>query len=233
MANIVFDDADMDLALRGSLFTAYINTGQICTSGSRLLVHERIEKEFVSELVKRARKLRIGNPQSRQTHLGPMISRDQYQKVQGYIELAEQTCERLYVGRLPKGLSKKGLFIAPRIYRVPDPRCRIAQEEIFGPVLSVIPFRSEAEAVRIANSTPYGLSAAFWTRDVSRVQRLAKALKAGLVWGNTVHALPPDVPYGGIRQSGLGAESGLEGMLDFMVAKSVLIDTSGNVPSLL
>jgi acyl-CoA reductase-like NAD-dependent aldehyde dehydrogenase len=233
MANIVFDDADLELALRGSLFTAYINTGQICTSGSRLLVQKSIEKRFVSELVRRAKKLRVGDPQSRDTHLGPMISKDQYRKVQFYIQLAKETCQPIYIARLPAALPKGGLFIAPHIFRVTDPTCRIAHEEIFGPVLSVIPFSREEEAVEIANGTPYGLSAAFWTSDVSRAHRLASSLKAGLIWGNTVHALPPDMPYGGIKQSGLGAESGVEGMLDFTTAKSVVIRTAGPVPSLL
>ena len=233
MANIVFEDADLELALRGSLFTAYINTGQICTSGSRLLVQRSIEKRFVGELVKLARKLRVGDPQSRQTHLGPMISKDQFDKVQKYISLAKETCKPIYIGSVPRNLPKKGLFIAPHIFRVPDPGCRIAREEIFGPVLSVIPFETEQEAVRIANSTVYGLSATFWTRDDARVDRMARQLQVGIVWGNTVHALPPDVPYGGIKQSGLGAESGIEGMLDFMTAKSVVIGKTGNVPSLL
>lgn len=233
MANIVFEDANLEQALRGSLFTAYINTGQICTSGSRLLVHKSIEKQFVEALVRLAGRLRVGLPQHRTTHLGPMISKEQYEKVQSYVSLAQQSAEPVFVGKLPPGLPKKGLFIPPHIFRVTDPNARIAQEEIFGPVLSVIPFENEQEAVRIANGTLFGLSAAFWTSDLSRAHRMARSLKAGVVWGNTVHLLPPDMPYGGIKQSGLGAESGIEGMLDFMTAKSVIIATGGRVPSLL
>jgi len=229
--NIVFPDADLDAAVSGALFTAYVNTGQICTSGSRLLVHEEIADEFISELVNRARQLKIGDPMQEDTNLGPIISRSQFQKIREYIQIADQENELIYRGEVPEGLGD-GWFMAPTIYRVASNQCRLAQEEVFGPVLAVLTFRTEEEAVAIANGTQYGLAATFWTRDFSRVMRLSRNLKAGIIWGNICHYLNPDVPYGGIKLSGHGLELGIEGMRAFTRGKCVFLNAGPDKISL-
>lgn len=221
--NIVFEDADLEMAARGSVFTAYLNTGQICTSGSRLLVQESIYAKFIPMIIKEAGKLVMGDPENVKTDLGPMITRPQYDKVREYSELARKECKLLYAGNTTN-CDKRGLFLPVEIFAA-DHGHKIAQEEIFGPLLTVIKFKNEEEAIAIANETEYGLSSAFWTQNLSRAVRMANALESGFVWGNTVHALFCDVPYGGLKQSGTGQELGVEGLKAFMQQKCCYLYT--------
>jgi len=221
--NIVFDDADMDAAVSASLFTAFINTGQICTSGSRIIVHKSIADEFISRLVEKAKELKQGPPSDPSTDQGPMISKGQYEKVLKCIETGRKEAETIWEGTLPANL-KKGFWIPIHIFRPKDQSSLLAKEEIFGPVLSILTFDSEEEAIAIANDVAYGLSASFWTNDFRRVVRLSHAIDAGIIWGNTVHYLNMDVPYGGHKMSGIGVELGTEGAKAFMKPKCVYLN---------
>lgn len=224
--NIVFEDADLEMAATGSVFTAYINTGQICTSGSRLLVQESIYDKFMPMVIKEAKKLVMGDPEDVKTDLGPMITKGQYNKVREYSNLAKKECKLLYAGNIDN-CNKQGLFLPVEIFEA-DRDHKIAQEEIFGPLLTVIKFKNEEEAITIANGTQYGLASAFWTQNLSRAVRMANALESGFVWGNTVHALFSDVPYGGLKQSGIGQELGVEGLKAFMQQKCCYLYTGND-----
>ena len=221
--NIVFEDADLEMAAAGSVFTAYLNTGQICTSGSRLLVQESIYDRFIPMIIEETKKLVMGNPEDTKTDLGPMITKSQYDTVVKYSNLAKKDCNLLYKGSI-ENCNKKGLFLPVEIFET-NSEHTIAQEEIFGPLLTVIKFKQEEEAVNIANGTRYGLASAFWTKDLARAVRMANVLESGFVWGNTVHTLFSDVPYGGLKQSGIGQELGTEGLKAFMQQKCIYLYT--------
>ena len=216
--NIVFDDADLDRALDASLFTVFMNQGQTCTAGTRLLVQGSVAAEFEDRLVERAAALVVGDPTQPETVIGPLVSEAQLDRARRYVERGSDEGARLATGGTR--LDRPGFYLNPTVFVGVEPTMAIAREEIFGPVLSVLRFDDEDEAVAIANASAFGLAAAAWTRDVQRSFRLVHNLQSGLVWVNTVHALAPNSPYGGYKDSGIGKEMGVEAIEEFTRVKS-------------
>jgi len=223
--SVVFADADQDQAVAGVLFSGFFNAGQICTTGSRLLIEESIADKFIEKLAERAAALRLGDPTQEETDLGPLVDRAQLNRVEEYLRIGE--AEGAHPHLIGNGSKPdRGFFIRPVIFTGVTPSMRIGQEEIFGPVLSVLTFRDEAEAIQLANSVAYGLAASLWTRDLGRAFRMAHAIHAGMIWTNTVEYWDPSVPYGGQKQSGLGEDFGLEAYHTYTKAKSVFVNLS-------
>jgi len=227
-ANVVLPDADMDMAVAAAARTIFLNCGQICTAGSRLLLHESIKDEFLGKLKALAEGLKVGDPFDEDTKLGPISSKQQYDTVLSYIETGKgEGASVLTGGGLPDSPDlANGFYVEPTVFTDVSPDMRIAQEEIFGPVLAVLPFKDLDEAVQIANATEYGLAAALWTRDLTAAHRVAARLQAGIIWINCTNIFGPWMPYGGYKVSGLGFEAGMEGVKEFTRIKTVLIDTS-------
>ena len=223
--NIVFEDADFEAAVMGAISGIFAATGQTCIAGSRLLVQRSIHDKFVKRLVEVAGEAKIGDPMSLDTHVGPVTTRPQYQKVLDYIEVAKKDGAKCALGGKPySGDGAKGdQFVEPTIFTGVTNDMRIAQEEVFGPILSVIPFDDEEEAVRIGNDIVYGLAAGVWTSDIGRALRMSEKLKAGTVWVNTYRAVSFMSPFGGYKRSGQGRESGQEAIMEFLQTKSVWI----------
>jgi (Z)-2-((N-methylformamido)methylene)-5-hydroxybutyrolactone dehydrogenase len=232
-ANIVFDDADLDQAVNGVVSGIFAATGQTCIAGSRALIHRPIYDVFVDRLVALAKTARMGNPLDLSTQVGPITTRPQYEKVLEYIRIAR---EEGAVCRLGGGPARgpecgAGWFVEPTVFTGVRPDMRVANEEIFGPVLSIIPFEDEDEAVRIANGTIYGLAAGVWTTNIRRAFVMAEKLEAGTVWVNMYRAISYMSPFGGYKRSGLGRESGIDAIREYLQTKSVWIDISGNAPN--
>ncbi len=226
--SIVFADADVDQAISGSLFTAFYNTGQICTSGSRLLVQRRNADEVIERFVQRARGISVGDPAVAGTQLGPLISAEQQERVTGYIAEGLRGGARLALGG-GRGSAPVagGYYVEPTIFVDVTPEMRIAREEIFGPVLSVMTFEDEDEAIHIANDVMYGLAATVWTTDLRRAFRVAERLDAGIIWTNCPHYLPVNTPYEGHKLSGLGEDLGVEALNTFTHLKTHCINFGG------
>ncbi|MEV1286305.1 aldehyde dehydrogenase family protein [Micromonospora sp. NPDC049679] len=225
-ANVVFPDADLAAAADAAVFTAFMNQGQTCTAGTRLLLHDSIADEFITLVRDRMATIEVGDPLRPETQIGPVVSEAQFDRVKSYLSAGLDDGARLLVGGArPAGAPDAGFFVAPALFVDVEPTMRIAREEIFGPVLSVLRFGDEDEAIALANGTPYGLAAAIWTSDVGRVHRFAERAEAGIVWANTVHTLHPGSPYGGYKQSGVGAEMGIEAVTHLMRLKSIWIGT--------
>lgn len=224
--NIVLPDADLDAAARGASTAIFYNTGQTCTAGSRLLVHESVKDEVVERLVERARGLLPAPAFEPKRRLGPLISEAHMRRVLGYVERGRAEGARLLIGgsRLPYEGDERGWWVAPAVFDRVDPGSSIATEEIFGPVLAVMTFADEREAVALANATSYGLAAAVWTRDVKKAHRIARELQAGTVWINTYHPLDAASPFGGYKQSGYGRELGADALDLYTNVKSVWVD---------
>ena len=225
-ANIVLDDADMDLAIDGSLYGMFYHSGQCCEAATRLLVHEKVYDGFVSALVEKAKRMKLGDPMDESTDIGPLISKKQESRVFGYIESGRKDGFKVALGggatRLPE--LSKGNFVEPTIFLDVDNRSKIAQEEIFGPVLVVSRFSSDEEAVRLANDVVYGLAAGVWSKDIVRARKIAEKLKAGTVWINEWHLLNERAPFGGYKQSGVGREFGRIGLEEYMEIKHIHVD---------
>jgi alpha-ketoglutaric semialdehyde dehydrogenase len=227
-AMIVMDDANLDLALDGALWGAFGTTGQRCTATSRVVVHRDVAKEFTKKLVQRTEALKVGDGLDESVQVGPQVNRAQIETSTRYCDIGKKEGAKLLTGgkALTKGAYAKGHFFAPTVFAKVKPNMRIAQEEIFGPVISAIPFKDMDELVRRANSTMFGLGSGVWTRDVSKAHALAKAIRAGSVWVNCYQAMDPAVPFGGYKMSGYGRESGLQQMEEYLNVKAVWIKTA-------
>ncbi len=224
-ANIIFPDADLGAAVRAAAAGIFFNSGQVCSAGSRILVHDAIYDEVVERLVERARAVRIGDPRDPATTMGPLVSAGQMARVLDYIAIGRDEGARLATGGARHG--ELGYFVAPTVFAEVAHDMRISQEEIFGPVAAVIRFRDDEEAIRLANGTRYGLAAGVWSADIARVHRFAKRLKAGTVWVNTYGPTDVRLPWGGARDSGFGREHGDAAIENFTEPKVVWINTGG------
>ncbi|MDU6726471.1 MAG: aldehyde dehydrogenase family protein [Bradyrhizobium sp.] len=218
-ANIIFDDANIEAAAKAAASGIFFNAGQVCSAGSRVLVQERAYDEVVERLTARARALRIGDPLDRATSLGPVISERQMKTILDYVDIGRREGATLVTGG--ERAAARGYFISPAVFAGVTHEMRISQEEIFGPVVSVIKFKDEADALRMANGTAYSLAAGVWSRDLGRVQRFAKRLRAGTVWINTYGYTDVRLPWGGDRDSGLGREHGTAALDNFTEPKAV------------
>lgn len=221
--NIVFDDSDLEAAVVGAIAGIFAASGQTCIAGSRLLLQRPIHDRFVEALVKIAAEARIGDPMNPETHVGPIATQAQFEKVLDYIDLAKREGAHCALGGGPyRGPGAQGgRFVAPTIFTGVHNRMRIAREEVFGPVLSIIPFDTEEQAFEIANDTPYGLAAGVWTSDIGRALRASEHLQAGTIWVNTYRVGGPSTPFGGYKRSGLGREGGTEALKEWVNTKTV------------
>lgn len=229
--NIVFGDADLENAVRGVVGGIFGATGQTCIAGSRLLVQDRVHDEFVDKLAAFSQAARVGDPRHPKTQVGPIANRMQYDKIVGYIDIADKEgAQRVLGGGRPTGEEcADGFFIEPTIFTAVNNDMRIAREEVFGPVLSVIPFHDEDEAVSIANDTEFGLAAGVWTGDMRRALLMSRRLQAGSVWINTYRDISYTTPFGGYKMSGIGRENGLEGIREYIQTKAVWISTAKEI----
>jgi acyl-CoA reductase-like NAD-dependent aldehyde dehydrogenase len=224
---LVFPDANLEKAMDAVAVGIFLYAGQSCTAGSRLLLHRSIHDRFLEGLIERAQALKVGSPLEDSTQLGPMVSRRQLDKVLGYVERGQSEGARLVLGgEQLDGEWSNGFWMAPTIFDEVAPSMAIAREEIFGPVLSVIPFDTEAEAIALANDNEFGLGSAVWTADLDRAIRLARRLRVGDVWVNTHYVRLAESPFGGVKQSGIGRELGMEGLEAYLESKRVCIDSS-------
>ena len=222
--NIVFADADFESAVDGALFGAFANQGEVCSAGSRLLVDRKIHKKLVDAMVAKVPRIKLGHGLDAGVKMGPLVSAAHREKVESYIAIGKQEGARLVCGGgRPKGL-EKGNFLEPTIFDDVKPSMRIAREEIFGPVLSVIPFETEEEAIRLANDSEYGLAAGVWSRDINRALRVVRELRAGITWINTYHPTFNELPWGGYKQSGTGRELGLYGIEAYLETKQINVN---------
>lgn len=224
---MVFEDFDVDQAVNYAAFAAFIGAGQTCVCGSRHLVQESIYEEFVEKLAIKAKSLRIGDPFDSHTQIGPVISAKQRERVLTYARYGREAGARAVAGGNAAEVAgfENGYFVQPTVFADVDSGMRIFQEEVFGPFTSVTPFKNEADALRLANDSPFGLGAAIRTRDVARAHRVAAAVKAGIVWINDHHRLDPASPWGGVGNSGIGREFGTESFYDHFNVKSVMVAT--------
>ena len=223
-ANVIFDDANLDAAAKAAAAGIFFNAGQVCSAGSRVLVQEGVYDEVVERLAARAKSLRMGDLLDRNTSLGPVISEKQMKSILDYVDIGQKEGASLVTGG--ERIGKRGYFISPAVFADVKHEMRISQEEIFGPVVSVIKFKDEADALRIANGTAYSLAAGVWSRDMGRVQRFAKRARAGTVWINTYGYTDVRLPWGGERDSGLGREHGTAAIENFTEPKAIWMNLS-------
>jgi acyl-CoA reductase-like NAD-dependent aldehyde dehydrogenase len=223
--NIVFPDADLEAAVSGALFAGFIAQGQTCVQGGRLFLHTAIHDAFLERFVARAGRILVGDPLRPETQMGPQVSRAQLERIHRYVEIGQGEGAKLVLGgHCPQDAAlRKGFFYTPTVFDDVRNTMRIAQEEIFGPVIAVIRFTDEAEVIRAANAIPFGLGAAVWTRDVRRAHRVAHAIRAGIVWVNDYHRADPASPWGGFKLSGFGRENGLEAIRHCTDVKSIWV----------
>ncbi len=229
--NIVFDDADLDQAVKGAVSGIFAAAGQSCQAGSRLLVQRTIHDQFVDRLIAFMRDVKLGDPADEATQVGPIATRPQFEKILSYIEIARGEGATCVLGGRSRPELGAGQFIEPTIFTGVRNDMRIAQEEVFGPVLAVIPFDDEQDAIRIANDTAYGLAAAVWTRDLRRAMLMTEKIKAGTVWVNNYRATSFTSPFGGFKESGIGRESGSEAIREYLETKCVWISSDLDVPN--
>lgn len=228
---IVFEDAEIDNTIEATLRGGFFNQGENCTAVTRLLLHENIYDKFLSKFIKRVKKIRIGDPLRDDTELGSVISREHFDSVKSYFQKGKNEGGKVLSGGKRPRKFKKGYFFEPTVIADVDPKATIACEEIFGPIVAVIPFKTEAEAVKIANDTVYGLAGGIWTQDIKRALRVAKNIKAGYLWVNTYGGIIPETPYGGLKQSGIGKELGKDGLNMYLESKTVNIFIGDKIPA--
>lgn len=221
--NVFFADADWEAAVDGALFGVFINQGEVCSAGSRILVEKKIYSKFVEAMTEKAKRIKLGPPMERETKMGPLVSKEQYDRVSSYLEVGKKEAKTAIGGARPKQMDK-GYYVEPTIFYDVENSARIAREEIFGPVASVIPFDGEPDAIRIANDTPYGLAGAVWTRDIYKAFRVVKSLRAGIVWVNHMQPTYVEAPWGGYKQSGFGRELGPWGLEEYLETKQVFVN---------
>ncbi|HVU88947.1 MAG TPA: aldehyde dehydrogenase family protein [Pirellulales bacterium] len=223
--NVIFADADLDEAVAGAFHAIYFHGGQCCTAGSRLFVEDKIRKEFVERLAEKAKQRRVGNPLEATTEQGPQVSQEQMDKILGYVEIGKKQGAKLVTGGKRSG--EQGFFVEPTIFDNVGDEMAIARDEIFGPVVSVLPFRSFGEVTERANKTNYGLAAAVWTKDLDKAHLYAKRVKAGTVWVNCYHVVDSTTPFGGFKQSGQGRENGEAALEHYTELKTVTVKLNG------
>jgi len=228
--NIVFADADIDQAVNGAMMGIFFNQGQVCCAGSRIFLEEKVKDEFLGRFKSKAEAVKVGNPMDKATLMGPQVSMEQLDRIKGYVGIARAEGATVLSGgeapELEAGL-ENGYFFKPTIFSECTNRMRVAQEEIFGPVSSVITFTDEGDLLKQANDTIYGLSAGIWTRDIVRAHRFARDIKAGVIWINTFNMFNAASPFGGFKQSGYGREMGKHALQLYTQVKSVWVDLSG------
>jgi betaine-aldehyde dehydrogenase len=223
--NIFFADADFEAAVDGALFGVFINQGEVCSAGSRVLVQRPIYKKMLDAMVDKARGIKLGPGLERETKMGPLVSKEQLERVTRYQEIGRKEAKVAVGGGRPAAAAlQRGYYVEPTIFYDVDNAATIAREEIFGPVMAVIPFDDEAEALRIANDTPYGLAAAVWSRDIFRCFRVVKRLQAGIVWVNHMQPTYVEAPWGGYKMSGIGRELGPWGVEEYLQVKQVHVN---------
>jgi acyl-CoA reductase-like NAD-dependent aldehyde dehydrogenase len=214
----------------GAMMGIFFNQGQVCCAGSRLFVDERVKDEFLDRFKTRAEKIKVGDPMDKTTQMGPQVSEEQLTRIRGYVDIARTEGATVFTGGGSPALEgnfQKGYFFQPTVFSEVQNTMRVAQEEIFGPVASVITFKDEADLIKQANDTIYGLSAGIWTRDITRAHRFAKEIKAGTIWINTFNMMNAASPFGGYKQSGYGREMGKHALELYTHVKSVWVDLSG------
>jgi (Z)-2-((N-methylformamido)methylene)-5-hydroxybutyrolactone dehydrogenase len=229
--NIVFDDADLDNAVKGVVSGIFAASGQSCQAGSRLLLQRSIHDRFIDKLVGFMQGVKLGDPKDPATQVGPIATRPQFEKIMGYIDIARGEGARCVLGGRSRPDLGAGQFVEPTIFVDVRNDMRIAQEEVFGPVLAVIPFDDEQDAIRIGNDIAYGLAAAVWTRDLKRAMSMTEKLKAGTVWVNNYRATSFTSPFGGYKESGIGRESGTETIKEYLHTKCVWVSSDLDVPN--
>ena len=229
-ANIVFDDAHLDAAVNGSAWAIFHNQGQACIAGSRIIIHEKVADAFLEKFIALARSIRIGNPLDTATEMGPLTSAQHRDKVLSYVEIARQQGGHVLSGGGAPAAKElaAGYYVEPTVVQA-RPTDRVAQEEVFGPFVTVTRFSSDAEALAVANSTEYGLGSGLWTRDLQRAHRFAREIRAGMCWINCYKRVNPGSPFGGVGQSGYGREMGFEAMHEYTEAKSVWVNVDAAI----
>lgn len=230
--NIVFEDADIDDCIEANLRGGFFNQGENCTAVTRLMIHQKVYDKFLPRFLHKVNKIRVGNPMDEETELGALISRDHFNTVDKYFKKGiEEGATVLCGGGRPDAQEfSKGHFFLPTVLGDVKPSATVACEEIFGPIVAVIPFKTEEEAIQIANNTIYGLAGGVWTKDVKRAFRVAKAVKAGYIWVNTYGGIIPETPYGGFKQSGIGKELGKEGIHNYLETKTINVFLGEKIP---